>query len=176
MIHVIEDDACVGLNNLTSLTLAHCGLNEAPPLHPVKDNLEILSLSYNCLIVIPANYFCGFTRLLSISFDRNKLLAIPNITPLKAKLVYLELGGNRITSFKPFLTNTTYPAMRQLGVTDNKIKYLSRNMISCWPKLISLQLRKNLLKSLEDLSGVIRVHSVSLTVWYSSYLMRYPIP
>ena len=174
-IHVIEDDAFVGLNTLTFLTLAHCGLNEAPPLDPVKDNLELLRLSSNCLVVIPADYFCGFTRLQSISFDYNKLLAVPNITPLKAKLVHLELGGNQITSFKPFLTSTIYPAMRQLGVTDNKIKYLSRNMISCWPKLISLQLSNNLLKSLEDLSGVIRVRSLSLEVWYSNYLMKYAI-
>ena len=172
-IHAINDYAFAGLNKLTSLTLNYCGLNYVPPLGPVKGNLEILHLSFNSLIVIPADYFCGFARLRFVSLDYNKLLAVPNITPLKATL--LELDGNQILSFGPFLTNTTFPRLRHLSVISNKITYLSRGMISCWPKLIRLYLSKNLLKSLEDLSGVTRVPSASLMVKYICYLMRYEI-
>ena len=143
-----------------------------PPLGPVKDSLKILRLSSNSLFAIPADYFRGFTRLWSVSLESNKLLVVPNITPLKRNLVLLDLDSNRITSFEPFLTNTIFPTMRQLSVTHNEITYLSRDMIMCWPKLISLHLAKNLLKSLDDLSGVIRVPSASLKVRYSSYLMR----
>ena len=170
-IQVIEDDAFIGLKSLTSLILSYCGLDKMPPLGPVKDNLKILRLSSNSLFAIPADYFCGFTRLWSVSLDFNKLLVVPNITPLKRKLVLLELDRNQITSLEPFLTNTIFPTMRQLSVTYNKITYLSRDMIICWPKLISLHLTKNLLKSLEDLSGEIRVPSASLKVRYRCYLI-----
>ena len=163
-IHVIEDDAFVGLNHLSSLTLNYCGLKEVPPLGPVKGNLKILHMSFNCLIAIPEDFFCGFTRLRSISLDSNKLLAVPNITPLKSRLTHLEFGGNQIPSFEPFLMHTAFPTMHQLSVHNNKITYLSRDMISWWPKLIFLHLRNNLLKSLEDLSGLIRVQPVSLMV------------
>ena len=128
-IHVIEDDAFVGLDNLNILSLSYCGLNEMPPLVPVNGNLDILRLSYNCLIVIPADYFCGFTSLMTISLDYNKLLAVTNITPLMAQLTHLGLGGNKVPSFEPFLMRTTLPTMRQLIVDNNKIKYLSRDMV-----------------------------------------------
>ena len=155
-IHVIEEDAFVGLKNLITLALSDCGLNEMPPLGPVKGNLENLRLSSNCLIVIPPDYFCGFTRLKTISLDNNKFLAVPNITPLIAQLSNPEFGRNNISSFEPFLMRTTFPIMLQLIVNNNKIKYLSRDMISYYPELVILNLRKNLLKSLEDLSGLIR--------------------
>ena len=150
-----------------TLGLSDCGLTKMPPLDSVKNNLRTLYLSFNCLIAIPADYFCGFTHLMTISLDYNKLLAVPNITPLKTQLVHLELGGNQIQSFEPFLTRTTFPQMRHLSVNSNKIRYLSRDMISFWPKLTMLHLRNNLLKSLEDLSGVIRAPLASLTVWFN---------
>ena len=155
-IYVIEDDALVGLNKLVSLDLSNCGLSIVPPISPTKGNLAFLLLSSNCLIDIPEDYFCGFTRLMSIRLDYNKLLAVPNITPLKATLAVLDVSDNQIPSFEPFLTNTTFPALRTLIVSKNTITYLSREMISCWPKLKSLRLRNNLLTNLEDLSGMIR--------------------
>ena len=139
-----------------------------PPLGPVKGNLEILSLPSNCLIVIPADYFCGFARLRFVSLDFTKILIVQNVTPLKATLHLLELDGNQIPSFKPFLTNTTFTILRHLTVTSNNMTYLSRDMLSCWPILIRLYLVNNLLKSLEDWSGVIRVPSASFMVKYSS--------
>ena len=163
-IHIIEDDAFVGLNNLVSLDLSFCGLNKIPPLVPVKGNLENLLLSFNCLVDIPGNYFFGFSRLMSIRLDYNKLLAIPNITPIRATLAVLELSGNQISSLKPVLTSTTFPALRILAVGKNTIRYLSRDMISCWPKLMSLRLRSNLLPNLEDLSGMIREYSAKMTL------------
>ena len=163
-IQVIEDDAFVGLKKLISLDLSFCGLNKVPPLDPLKGNLESLLLSSNYLVDIPGEYFCGFSRLMSIRLEYNKLLAVPNITPLKASLAVLDLSENQIPSFEPFLTNTTFPALRILGVSENTIRDLSRDMISCWPKLKSLHLRNNLLKNLEDLSRVIRVSSPKLTV------------
>ena len=173
LIHVIDDEAFWGLNNLSSLTLSHCGLNEVPPLGPVKSNLEILRLPSNCLIVIPGDNFYGFARLRFVSLDFHKILVVPNVTPLKATLHLLELDGNQIASFEPFLSNTTFPILRHLTVISNNITYLSRDMLSCWPILVRLYLVNNLLKSLEDLSGVIRVPSASLMVKYSSYLIRY---
>ena len=162
-IHVIEDDAFVGLKQLVSLDLSFCGLNKVPPLGPIKSNLERLLLSSNCLIDIPGDYFCGFTHLMSIRLEYHKF-AISNITPLQATLAVLDLSENQIPSFEPFLTSTTFSALRILGVSKNTIRVLSRDMISCWPKLKSLHLRNNLLKNLEDLSGVIRVSSPKLTV------------
>ena len=156
-----------------TLGWSDCGLTKMPPLDTTKNNLITLYLSSNCLIAIPPDYFCGFTRLMTIRLDYNKLLAVPNITPLKATLFHLELSGNQIQSFGPFLTSTTFPPMRQLSVNNNKIKYLSRDMISPWPKLIMLHLRNNLLKSLEDLSGLIRAPLTSLTVWYNRCHMTY---
>ena len=146
-----------------------------PPLRPLKGNLATLHLSSNCLKAIPEDYFCGFIRLSSIYFDYNKLLAVPNITPLKATLAYLKLGGNRITSFEPFLTNTTFPTLRFLIAYNNRITYLTRDMIRCWPKLINLNLRNNLLKNLEDLSLMIHEAPLPLTVRLNSYPIRYTI-
>ena len=113
-----------------------------PPLRPLKGKLATLHLSSNCLKAIPEDYFCGFIRLSSIYLDYNKLLAVPDITSLKATLAYLELGGNRITSFEPFLTNTTFPTLRFLIAYNNRITYLTRDMIRCWPKLINLAFTK----------------------------------
>ena len=130
-IHVIEDDAFVGVKQLVSLDLSFCGLNKVPRLGTIKGNLERLLLSSNCLIDIPGVYFCGFTRLMSIRLEYNKLLAIPNITPLQATLAVLDLSESQIPSFEPFLTSTTFPALRILGVSKNTIRVLSRYMISC---------------------------------------------
>ena len=149
------------------LVLNRCGLNRMPPLCPIKDTLVTLHLTHNCLIDIPGNYFSGFTHLRSINLVNNKLLAVPNITLLKATLASLYLSANQIPSFEPFLTSTTFPLLRVLGVDKNMIKYLSRDMIGCWPNLWTLCLRNNLLKKLEDLSGVIRASSPTLTVLYS---------
>ena len=146
-----------------------------PPLGPVKGNLESLRLSSNCLIAIPTDYFCGFTRLKTISLDNNKFIAIPNVTPLVAQLSHLDLDGNNIPSFEPFMSRTTFPMMLQLIINNNEIKYLSRGMISYWPQLVFLNLRNNLLKTIEDLSGLIRVPSASLKVGYCSYHKIYAI-
>ena len=168
-IHVIEDDAFVGLNNLITLALSYCGFNAMPSLAPVKDNSEILRLSYNYLIVIPEDYFLGFIRLMTISLDHNKLMAVPNITPLMAQLIFIQLDKNGVASFEPFLTCTTLPTMHQLNVNNNKITYLSRDIFGYWPELMILHLKNNLLKRLEDLSGLIRDPSASLTVRYCGY-------
>ena len=134
-IHFIEYDAFVGLKHLSSLELIFCGLNKMPPLSPVKGNFVALHLSSNCLMNIPGEYFIGFIRSMSINLDYKKLLAVPNIKPLKKTLALLNLSGNHIPSFDPYLTNTTFPALRTLGVNNNKIKYLSPDIISCWPNL-----------------------------------------
>ena len=146
-----------------------------PPLGAIKGHLATLHLSSNCLIEIARYYFCGFTRLRSIRLDRNKLLAVPNMTPLKASLTILDLSGNRIPSFEPLMINTTFPKLRNLGVSNNAITYLRRDIISCWPKLMTLHVRNNLLKNLEDLSGVIRVSSPTLTVLYSIHHKIYSV-
>ena len=174
-IHVIEEDAFVGLKDLITLALSDCGLNEMYPLGPVKGNLKNLRLSSNCLIVIPTDYFCGFIRLRTISLENNKFLAVPNVTPLVTQLYKIELGRNNIPSFEPCLTHTTFPRMLQLKVNNNEIECLSRDMIRHCPELVRLNLRNNLLKTMEDLSGLIRGPSASLTVRYCSYHMLYVI-
>ena len=143
-----------------------------PPLRPLKGNLTALHLSSNYLKAIPADYFCGFIRLSSTYLDYNKLLAVPNITPLKATLAHLELGRNPITSFEPFLTNTIFPILRFLIAYNNRITYLTRDMIRYWPKLINSNLRNSLLKNFENLSLMIHEAPLSLTVRLNSYPSR----
>ena len=167
-IHIFEDDAFVGLNHLTFLDLSNCGLNKAPPLGPIKGNLANLHLSYNCFVDIAGDYFNAFTRLRSISLDHNKLLSVPNITPLTTTLTFLDLGGKEISAFEPFLTSTTLPTLRQLVVDDYNITYLGRDMIRCWSKLMTLKLRRNFLRNLGDLSEMIRESSPSLMVLYNT--------
>ena len=165
-IHVIEDDALFGLYNLTSLELNNCGLNNMPPLHAVKSNIEILRLAWNILVNVSVDYFHGFCRLHTINLNQNKILALPNIIPLRATLKCIDFTENNIESFEPFSTNTTFPALSTLIVSYNYIGYLSSYMISCWPRLRSLDLRENLLNTLEDMSGVVR--AIPLMVLYPS--------
>ena len=127
-----------------------------PPLSHVKDGLRTLNLGRNLLNDVPAEYFYGFVVLSIIQIYANKLTAVPDIRPLNATLKVLDLSSNEIESLEPFLSNTIFPKLHRLDVTDNKIGYLSSGMISCWPRLLALNFGNNLLKSLEDLSVVTR--------------------
>ena len=127
-----------------------------PPLNPVKSTLETLRLGQNHLANVSADYFHDFITLRSIILSNNNFIEIPNIIPLTATLHYFNMGSNKVQSFAPFLSNTTFTEVLTLYMSSNKIRYLSRDMLRCWPKLLILYLSNNLLKSLEDLSGVIR--------------------
>ena len=163
-IHVIEKDAFVGLHSLIILDLTYCGLDTMPPLNPIKSTLQTLHLGQNNLFNISADYFHGFINLKYITLYDNNFSLVPNIIPCAATIQYLYMGTNAVQTFEPFLTNTTFTAVLRLRLSDNRIRYLSRDMIRCWPNLLTLHLTNNFLKSLEDLTGVTR--STLLEVLY----------
>ena len=67
------------------------------------------------------------------------------------------MSRNKVQSFEPSLTNVTFTEVLILHIAYNKIRFLGRDMIRYWPKLLILYLNNNLLKSLEDFSDVIRL-------------------
>ena len=128
-----------------------------PPLNPVNGTLETLNLGQNDLVNVSSDYFHDFITLKSVTLSNNNFIEVQNIRPLRTTLQYLYMSRNKVQSFEPFLTNITFTEVLILHMAYNKIRFLGRDMIRYWPKLLILYLNNNLLKSLEDLSGVIRL-------------------
>ena len=156
-IYVIEEDAFVGMHSLITLDLTYCQLKTMPPLNPLKGTLETLNLDQNDLVNVSSDYFHDFFTLKSVTLSYNNFIEVPNTLPLNTTLQYLYMSRNKVQSFEPSLTNVTFTEVLILHMAYNEIRYLSRDMVRCWPKLLILYLNNNLLKSLEDLSGVIRL-------------------
>ena len=123
-----------------------------PPLGPVKESLETLSLRRNLLDSISNAYFNGFQRLHSIDLAHNRLNAGPNTSPLADILRILYLEQNVISSLSTFLTSTIYSRLSRLNVSNNKLNYLNVEMIILWPNLRFLYVSGNLFQTLGNLS------------------------
>ena len=153
-IHLIQQGAFEGLRCLTYLKLPSCSLNKMPPLDPIQSTLEVLNLRENSLVVIPHNYFHGFSKLAQVILSYNKLNALPDFTVVAETLYILEVANNRIASLRPSVTNTTFLKLRRLDIAVNDLEYHNLEMFIWWPLLAYLYIDYNCIQTLKDLSTI----------------------
>ncbi|KRZ13066.1 Leucine-rich repeat-containing protein egg-6 [Trichinella zimbabwensis] len=143
-------------NNKIS-TLSPNSLNE------VKSNLELLDLSGNQLIQVPAQNLRSFQKLRMLDLSDNLIDKIPNLQFMNMpELRDLRLGGNKIAEVMP-LAFMNIPKLEVLNLTRNTIATMETNPIQQFENLEILDLSWNKLNrlkasSFKDLAKLKELH------------------
>ncbi|KRZ77355.1 Leucine-rich repeat-containing protein egg-6 [Trichinella papuae] len=143
-------------NNKIS-TLSPNSLNE------VKSNLELLDLSGNQLIQVPAQNLRSFQKLRMLDLSDNFIDKIPNLQFMNMpELRDLRLGGNKIAEVMP-LAFMNIPKLEVLNLTRNTIATMETNPIQQFENLEILDLSWNKLNrlkasSFKDLAKLKELH------------------
>ena len=149
-LEIIHPRAFCGLLKLRSLVLHGNKLRRPPELTPLKSTLYDLKLRSNRLVSIPSDYFKHFLKLKRLEIDDNQLLAVPSVHWVSSSLRILSLSKNQITSLEGFKTNASYQKLSSLILAENNIFVFDLEILSSMPKLIHLDLKQNLLKTMWD--------------------------
>ncbi|KRY32860.1 Leucine-rich repeat-containing protein let-4 [Trichinella spiralis] len=143
-------------NNKIS-TLSPNSLNE------VKNILELLDLSGNQLIQVPAQNLRSFQKLRVLDLSDNLIDKIPNLQFMNMpELRDLRLGGNKIAAVMP-LAFMNIPKLEVLNLTRNAITTMETNPIQQFENLEILDLSWNKLNKLnassfKDLAKLKELH------------------
>ena len=139
----MDEKTFSGIYELRVLRLAKNGLENMPPLSPVKSTLRELYLEYNRISQVPQDYFNDFPCLNTVSLGLNVLHQIPNFTPLQFSLTKIHLAMNIIDTIEGVLTDITFPLLKHIYLSGNKISIFDFYMLSSWPGLRWLTLNDN---------------------------------
>ncbi|KRX91959.1 Leucine-rich repeat-containing protein egg-6 [Trichinella pseudospiralis] len=118
-------------------------------LNEVKNNLELLDLSGNQLIQVPAQNLRSFQKLRMLDLSDNFIDKIPNLQFMNMpELRDLRLGGNKIAEVMP-LAFMNIPKLEVLNLTRNAIATMETNPIQQFENLEILDLSWNKLNRLK---------------------------
>ncbi|XP_032374518.1 toll-like receptor 21 [Etheostoma spectabile] len=156
-------DLC--FNNLTSLNHSNVSLPESlTTLYLCQNNLltlgckhsflgfiKLLDLSYNRRL--PTTAFRGlnlsriiYLRLRSTSVNVVEFLNISNVNPGHVDFSGTGLNNDNLLKELCKSLKTKVRRIQKLGLGDNRIENLTKNSLSCCPKITSLDLSRNNLK------------------------------
>ena len=145
----IHPDAFQGLLGLKALQIQHCELREIPPLHDLRDVLEILNLEGNNITDSTFNFSGDFPKLKLLSMSYNFLISVPSLTSLTKQLYTLHLSHNKIESVRN-IYDVTFFQLRVLKLEFNRIKYISLSRLRL-PNLVMLSINNNDLVTIEPI-------------------------
>ena len=163
-ISLLEDHAFIGLVQLGVLQIAGCGLTSMPPVSDVKGTLTELSLNSNRISCVPHGYFLGFKKLSSLSLVGNLLIEIPNVSDLASTLYSLGVSRNNITCFPKWMLNISMANLRDLPISENRIREFPPMILRCQSQLESVNLRWNELTTVPQYNGVTRNITATVTI------------
>ena len=144
----MRDEALCGLNNLLELILKRCELRQMPPLHPVKDTLQLLNVHDNNITKISRNYFDGCTALIYLTLSKNKLSSFPDVSPARQTLNLLKISSNAIPAISRTIIDSTFPNLEEVYISCNEIKVVPCGMLSAWPNIHKIDIKYNMLARL----------------------------
>lgn len=152
-ITLAAERALLGLNQLEILSLAGNQLTSLPPEF-FKDNrlLREIHLQNNSLGVLAPGLFNGLDQLSTLDLANNDLSSDwVNGETFRGllRLVYLNLGNNRLTKVDPVLFRDLY-SLQVLNLENNRIHHISQNALIGMDHLHTLILSHNRLKSLDE--------------------------
>ena len=135
-----------GLHQLGLLTVANCGLVQAPNIQPLAHSLFGLYLYKNNITGLPSNYFSGCNLLSLVILAHNKFRSIPDIAEICDTLTILSMNDNLLTDIS-MLHRVQLPRLEMLYLSKNRIVSFPYTQW-IWPRLRVLNLQENLLGSL----------------------------
>uniref|UniRef100_A0A1I8ECL6 Leucine Rich Repeat family protein n=1 Tax=Wuchereria bancrofti TaxID=6293 RepID=A0A1I8ECL6_WUCBA len=154
----LPDNVLKGAENLRHLLLEGnkiCSLS-SNSLFDIKNILELLDLSDNCLSDIPAQNLRNCIRLMYLDLSHNAIKKIANfelmnLPLLKLVPLYFE-DGILLTTYKAinrllFLERTMFQS--ELRINNNQINYIAPMAFMNVPLLEHLYLRNNLISSIQ---------------------------
>ena len=108
-----------GLSSLNFLTLKQCKLRQMSAVGTVKDTLQLLNFNGNRITQISRQYFEGFTYLKQVFLADNRLIRIPDVSPVRHALQMMALSFNYITSIPSLLLDHIYPCLTSVCLYNN---------------------------------------------------------
>ena len=162
-ISLLEDHAFIGLVQLKVLQIAECGRTSMAPVSDVKGTLTELSLNSDHISCVPHGYFQGFKKLCSLSLVGNLLIEIPNVSDL-ASTLSSGVSRNNITCFPKWMLNISMANLRDLPISENRIREFPPMILHCQSQLESVNLRWNELTTVPQYNGVTRNITTTVTI------------
>ena len=149
----VQPGAFCGLKRLEELELSNNELTTAPELLPVKHTLRNLKLGKN-EIHFPSDYFDGFDVLYAVNIEENGLYYVPNMGYIGHSLGLLSINNNKIKTLDERLTGgLDMTVLEDLRAHANVIQYINVAILAQMPKLKRLDIARNHLHQLADLSA-----------------------
>ncbi|CAI4225304.1 unnamed protein product [Auanema sp. JU1783] len=160
----IAAKALDGQKNLRFLRLERnriCALNRNA-LTEVKNTLELLDLSDNCLSSIPAQNIRNCGRLMYLDLSDNKIAEINNFELMNLPLLReIRLNNNQLNLIHP-MAFMNVPQLQFLYMRDNLISNLDGNRLQAFQQLEILDVTNNLLQKLPSLKDLQNLKQVRL--------------
>lgn len=150
-----EHDVLRRMKKLGMIDCLHSGVKK---LHPFGTEIKLVqvSLDYNEIEEIPAE-FCGFTNETEkLSFSHNKLAKVPNIFDAKSKYVMgsVDFSNNQISELEG---GNAFKGINagEINLSNNRISVFPKQLFSTGSPITILNLASNTLEKIEkgDLQG-----------------------
>ena len=119
-----------------------------PPLEPVKDTLQVLNVHDNNISKISRDYFEGCNALAYLTLSKNKLSSFPDVSPARQTLNLLKISSNVISAISQTITDSTFPYLEEVDISNNEIKMVPCTMLSAWPNIHIINIKYNMLSRL----------------------------
>ena len=123
----------------------------------MKTNLGVLRLGGNELLSIPLDYFEGFTSLLHLWLQRNRLSTFPNLAyPAVHKSIRrLYLEENKIKRIDRLQSGTHFRKLSTLNLNNNTLETFDIQFLSHFGRRAVIHLEGNQLTTLDDPAEVV---------------------
>ena len=147
------------------LSICNGRLITAPAITPVSSTIQFVTFMGHRIASIPDDYFINCTKLVSVSFARNMLSRIPDLTPIVQTLASIIMDDNRLNDVS-MLTTTMFTVLKTLHLQNNRITSFTFHP-NTFPSLLFLNIRNNRLSQLADFfpspQGITGYHNSTTT-------------
>ena len=164
-ITTVDDEAFQGLDSLRVLRLHSNHLTVGPSLQHIR-NITHLYLYKNLITNLPHDYFAGCVSLAGLSLKNNHLVSLPDMTHVAQSLQFVVLTDNRLM-FSDAFEHVPWPELKSLALSGNAITSLEISLLENAKSLRLLNLKRNELRTLPDLTQFKTFQNTShtLTIW-----------
>ena len=154
-------DIIAEITTLRDLSLAHNSLtNELPETIALLSNLEHLDVSHNRLSALPQR-LRSCQNLRSLDISHNRLTSSPmDILSQLPELTSLTLASNALTGSLFPSSVTNFASLQSLDVADNALATLTFGRSLSLPAIARLDISRNRLGAMPDISGWISLASL----------------
>ena len=152
---------------LHCIRIQYCQLTAMPPFDVIKKSLLFINLGRSNISHVPQNYFEGFTHLKSLYFTSNYLSNLPNIQSLNRTLMTFGLEYNNIAALSGSLVDQEFKMLKELLLRSNLLTQFDIGLLTFWPSLRLLDVSRNPLTTLPNISNFNITRSQMTTIQFS---------